>query len=599
LALERQEVKEQIRAAADIVEVIGAYVPLKRAGSRFKALCPFHNEKTPSFFVNPERQIYKCFGCGEAGDVFRFIQMYEKVSFPEAVSILAAKYGIKLPQRRPAGQRRQAKIEKNALYKINQLAAEFYHACLESDPSGKARKYLSRRGISEDSTESFQLGYAPESWDGFLKVAQKKGLNEKELLAAGLIIEKREAADFYDRFRDRLIFPIFDTQGRVIGFGARLLSDAEDGPKYINSPETEVFSKGRCFYALDKARRSVSMEKDAVVVEGYTDCIMAHQSGITNVVATLGTALTHEHLRLLRRYAPRATLVFDGDEAGQRAADRNLELFLEENLEVRIAILPAGSDPCSYIVDEGADAFREKMRSALEVFDYKISRVEKSILGASAAAKAQAAEGLLETVGRCSEPLKKNILLKLLAERLDLPEALLRKRMKRPRSSPGEATVSAVTFGGAFEIAQKDLIECLLNVPSLVDEAREGVKRELLSARERGICEAIYSLYDRSRPIDLDALFDALEDGEAVKLVAGLVDTSKNETALRNQFRMTLAYFRNLEKKKRLEELQCEFKEARRKGNEELADELWKELSALRMNDEGRGKAATGEKVSM
>ena len=332
----------QIREATDIVELVGEHVALKSAGSNHKGLCPFHNEKTPSFHVSPSKQIFKCFGCGAGGDVFKFVQLREGVSFPEARTILGERAGIRLDAQRPTSgdgpDRRQ-------LARANNWAAEYFRRQLTGATTGKlAGQYLQQRQITPETADRFGLGYAEDSWDGLLSTAAGQSIPVSLLLAAGLVRARGEGGGHYDAFRHRLMFPIRDLSDRVIGFGGRALGD--DPAKYINSAETALFEKGQNLYGLDQARQAIAEQGHAVLVEGYTDCLMAHQHGLQHVVATLGTALTERQVQLLRRFAERVTVVFDSDEAGQRAADRAIELFLTQQLAVRLARVPEGDHYC-------------------------------------------------------------------------------------------------------------------------------------------------------------------------------------------------------------------------------------------------------------
>ncbi len=320
-----EETIEAIRAAIDIVEVVGEYVPLRRRGANWFGLCPFHEEKTPSFSVNPHLGIFKCFGCGRGGDVFAFIQQIEHVSFVEAVRMLAERAGIPLPD----GEE-EADDPRPALYHALRFAARFYFEQLTQSEAGQvARAYLKQRGIHPEAVRRFGLGYAPNAWDALLKAATEAGIRSEVLEQAGLVLPRKERGGYYDRFRHRLMFPIFSHTGRVVGFGGRLLEPDPEQPKYINTPETPVYHKGRILYGLYQARQALRTQEEAILVEGYTDVIALHQAGIEHVVATSGTALTPDQARLLARYVRRVVLLFDADAAGQQAALRSIELFLE------------------------------------------------------------------------------------------------------------------------------------------------------------------------------------------------------------------------------------------------------------------------------
>ena len=344
------------------------------------SLCPFHAEKTPSFVVHPDRQFFRCYGCGKAGDVFAFVAEHEHVDFPEAVRIVAAMVGITVPE--PSRERGGPSKElKTRLYELHRWAARFYaHQLAEADAGRVARDYLAGRHFDNETLEAWSIGYAPDAWEALGRAATRAKFTGRELLASGLVIARDGGEGYYDRFRHRVMFPIRDRQGRVIGFGARALGDSE--VKYLNSPETPLFSKGRCLYGLDKARRAIADDGRVLIVEGYTDVLMCHQMGIETAVATLGTALTRDHVRRLQHYADRVTLVFDADAAGAAAAERALEIFLAQQIHVRVATVPEGKDPCDYCLSSGADALRKVISDAPDALQYVWSRAQEAWRGA-------------------------------------------------------------------------------------------------------------------------------------------------------------------------------------------------------------------------
>ncbi len=366
---------EQIRAASDIVDVIGGYLPLKRAGANFVALCPFHKEKTPSFSVNPQKQIFHCFGCHKGGDVFRFVQDYENIGFVDAVRRLAERAKIPLEFDRTPGAQETRHL-KDKLLQIHEQITLRWQNCLANEAAGKiARDYLAKRGVSAEATKLFRLGAAPDSWDDTVNWAKSKGHDPVLVEKAGLILRKEGAENHYDRFRGRLIFPICDEQGRVIGFSGRVLSGDEKTAKYVNSPETAIFTKSRVFFGLDKSKRAVLDAGHAIICEGQLDLIACFMAGIQNVVAPQGTAFTADHARILKRYVDEVVLCFDSDEAGQRAAARSFDSLLASGLAVRVAVVPAPHDPDSYIKANGGDAFRQLIENAEGFFDYYLNQL--------------------------------------------------------------------------------------------------------------------------------------------------------------------------------------------------------------------------------
>ncbi|HXV74852.1 MAG TPA: DNA primase [Candidatus Polarisedimenticolaceae bacterium] len=365
---------EAVRDAADIVQVVSEYVPLKRAGSRWKGICPFHQEKTPSFSVDPTNQLFYCFGCGTGGDLFKFVMLYDKLDFPEVVETIARRFGVPLPEPDPRVSRTTDKRER--LFAINRDSADFYAGLLRGDAGARCRAYLERRGLDQPTIERLGLGYAPDSWDALARQLAARRYGEDELLEAGLVVQGKSGRGVYDRFRDRLIFPIRDVRGRTVAFGGRAIGDAE--PKYINSPETPTYTKGDQLYGLDLARDAIRREGFAVVVEGYLDLAALLQAGIDQVVASLGTAFTAAQSRLLARYTDRVLVSYDGDAAGAEATTRSLDLLLEKGFEVRVVELPAGKDPDDFVRDEGPGAYERLLRQAPEYLEFLIRRQQAS-----------------------------------------------------------------------------------------------------------------------------------------------------------------------------------------------------------------------------
>jgi DNA primase len=379
--------RERIRAASDIVDVIGSYLPLKKAGANFTALCPFHKEKTPSFNVNPHKQIFHCFGCHKGGDVFTFVKEYENIGFMDAVRRLAERAKIPLEFDQTPGEQ-QSRHLKDQLLQIHEQIAQRWQNCLLNEAAGQtARDYLAKRGVSPEAVKLFRLGAAPDAWDDTVNWAKSKDHDLALVEKAGLIIKKAEGAkaesgnselrNFYDRFRGRLMFPICDEQGRVIGFSGRVLSGDEKTAKYVNSPETPIFTKSRVFFGLDKSKRAILDAGFAIVCEGQLDLIACFMGGVQNIVAPQGTAFTEQHARIIKRYVDEVVLCFDSDEAGQNAAVRSLDHLLASGLAVRVAVVPAPHDPDSFIKANGGEAFRQLVENAEGFFDYYLNRLCK------------------------------------------------------------------------------------------------------------------------------------------------------------------------------------------------------------------------------
>ena len=366
------DAKEEVRKAADIVEIIGQHVQLKKRGQNHVGLCPFHSERSPSFTVNQDKQIYHCFGCGRGGDVFTFWMEYHNLTFPQSLKDLAERYNIDLPRYRDAPAEREKAELKEQLFKINDLAADYLHAMLVKDAGGRpGRDYFSRRHISRETISAFRLGYAVNKWDGLVNYLRSKNISLDRGAKAGLIVPKKDGG-YYDRFRGRIIFPIIDLNHKVIGFGGRILDDSL--PKYINTPETPLYHKGDSLYGLDSAFKDIRERGLAIIVEGYMDMLVLRQHGISNVVATLGTALTSNQIRRLKGYTKKVVVLFDPDDAGRQAALKSFPLFLNGGISAKVLVLPQGEDPDSFVNRYGSDKFKELLEGATPIFDFYLDQ---------------------------------------------------------------------------------------------------------------------------------------------------------------------------------------------------------------------------------
>lgn len=427
-----QEIKDKI----DIVQFISEYVPLKKAGRNWKALCPFHSEGTPSFMVSPERGIFKCFGCGVGGDVFAFLQKIEGIDFPEALNIVAERAGVKLTKHLPD----KFYQERERLHSINSLAARYFAYILKEHRLGaKAREYLKKRGIPPEAVDRFQLGYAPKSWDNLLRYLRKRGYKEAEIDQVGLVIKSEKGKGYYDRFRGRLLFPLTDQQGNIRGFAGRLLDPEAKEAKYINTPETPIYAKRRLLYGLDVSKEAIRRSRQAIVVEGETDMISSYLAGVENVVAIKGSALTEEQVRLLRRYADDLLLAMDADFAGDEAARRGIELAEEGGLTVKVVQIPVGKDPDECVQKDPAK-WRQAVSKPIPVYDFIMEAAVGRYGTDSAKSKKQVAHEVLPTLGGISDPIVQAHYLQKLARTLDTDEEVLvaamqqfTRQIKRPK----------------------------------------------------------------------------------------------------------------------------------------------------------------------
>lgn len=454
----------EIRARTDIVELISAHVPLKRAGANFITLCPFHREKTPSFSVSPAKQIFYCFGCHCGGDIFKFVMLRDNLDFPAAARLLAERAGVALQDGRGNADA-ASRGEKEQLYKLHELVCAFFCLRLEQDPAAKiARDYIARRQLSPESVRLFRLGYAPDAWDATLRWAAERKIPLALLQRAGLII-RRDSGGHYDRFRRRLMFPICDEQGRVVGFSGRVLADDPQTPKYVNSPETPIFQKGRILFGLDKTKRALLDAKLAILCEGQIDLIACYQRGLENVVAPQGTALTADHARILKRYVDEVVLCFDADAAGQNAAARSLDPLLESGLVVRVATLPKGHDPDAFLRQKGVEALQRIVQTAPSYFDWRLEMLCREHNPATDAGKSRIVRALLESVAKVNDAVVRDGALRAAAQRLGVREAALREELTKLALRRGPAAVAAREERPAPKVistAEQELLHLLL-----------------------------------------------------------------------------------------------------------------------------------------
>ncbi len=532
--------KELVRQATDLVDLVGSHIPLERRGRLFLGLCPWHDDSRPSLQVNAERQFWKCWVCNVGGDCFNFVMQREGVDFPEALRMLADRAGITL--RRRSSIRSEAHEEKANLYQALSWAQHQFQQWLLEDPAAKvARDYLAERGMAADAIRRFGIGASPTNWQWLIDRARSTPHSDRVLEACGLILPSRRGG-WYDRFRGRVLFPIRDEQQRTVAFGGRVLpgSAREDEPKYVNSPETRVFSKHRQLYALDLARDAIRKERLAVVVEGYTDAILAHQYGLHNVVAVLGTALGAGHVRILKRYADAVCLLLDGDEAGQRRTNEVLDLFIAEQLDLRVATLPEGEDPADLLHRSGAAALREVIASAPDALEHKLRVVTDGIDLLRDTHRANAAlEQMLATLAQAprggsafSRQLRQQQMITRLAHQFHVEESVLRRRLdelRTGRSGGRAAGHEPVSAEGRrlppLTLIERELIELLIaggdfsrQVAELMtpDQVEHPAAQQLLMAAKELVAEG--------RHPDAEQLMLRVEDPQLSYLLAEVAE---------------------------------------------------------------------------
>ncbi|TES81956.1 MAG: DNA primase [Dehalococcoidia bacterium] len=506
---------DDVKQKIDIIDIIGQHITLAKSGRTFRGLCPFHGEKHPSFYVYPEQQSWHCFGCNTGGDVFSFIMKKQGIDFSEALRELAQKAGVTIPSRFEPGAESE---EKQKLYQVNQAAALYFHNLLNSPAGEKARNYVDKRGFTAKTVADFQLGYSLNSWEELKKYLTEKGYSEKDMLTAGLLIEPEEGKKSHDRFRNKLMFPIADARGRIIGFGSRVLDDSQ--PKYINSPQTPIFDKSGNLYALNLAKEAVREQGLAVIVEGYMDVITAHQNGFANVVASMGTSVTERQVNTLKRITKNITLALDADAAGEEAMLRGVEFENALGAEVKVVILPSGKDPDD-VIKEDATAWPQLLEKALPVVDFTFDMVASGLDLATAKDKSLAVEKLLPIIAEIKDPIRQAHYLQKLSQLVQVSERSVEAAMSRLKIRPKQAPAAKPKPEAAYlqpllsNPVEDYCLALLLQHPELKIEDEElppeyfegSQNREIFIARQHSAkIEELRDKLDPATHENLDAL---------------------------------------------------------------------------------------------
>ncbi|MDY3360686.1 MAG: DNA primase [Clostridium celatum] len=578
-----EEILEKIKSQNDIVDVISERVRLKKAGRNFTGLCPFHNEKTPSFSVSQEKQIYKCFGCGEAGNVISFVMKDKNLPFIEAVKYLAGRANI--PLEFGKNEKNPVSRKKELLYKVNVEAAKFFFSNLMNNKD--AKEYFLNRGIKEETIKRFGLGFANDSWNNLMYYLRRKGINDNILEEAGLISVNKEKGTKYDRFRNRVMFPVFDYQGRVIGFGGRVLDDSK--PKYLNSPETLVFQKGTNLYGLNFALKHNMKERYFIIVEGYMDLISLHQYGITNVVASLGTALTINQARLLKRYADKVVISYDADMAGQMATMRGLEILRTAGFDVRVLSIPQGKDPDEFVRSNGKEAFLKLINSAEPLIDYRIKKAEEGINFKSSESIILYSKRIMEIIADLN-PVEKDVYIKKASENTGIKEQALYDILRSKISDN-----STNEFRNGKEQSQKLHVE-----PAFLKAERILLKLKLenkdyLSYIEDRICEKdfilpehkqIFTVIIASKGENINSIESFIESKLSdVKAIGELVKVKEQKVFfaedIESQIKDFIKEIHNYKLKQRIDQLKKEQKNLENQGKIEESIKLAIELASI------------------
>lgn len=483
------EIVEVVRDRCDIVELISSYLPLKRNGNTWKACCPFHQEKTPSFHVNPQRQRFHCFGCGKGGDVFRFVMEHESVDFPTAIHMLASRCGVVIPEQthgdaREAGEARERHNLKERLYKLHEEITEFFVETLWKNPDSQVHRYFLSRGIPAEVAKKFRIGAAPEGWQTGMDWCQARGFSAEELESGGIVISSEKSPGrFYDRFRNRLVFPIWNEQGKVVAFSARTVEAESDGAKYVNSPETAIFRKSHVLYALPHARKAMERKKGAILCEGQLDTIAMHQSGFDNAVAPQGTAFTYEQARILSRYTDKILLCFDSDSAGIKAALRAFEILLPLDFEVKVISLPGGKDPDELLKKEGADAVAAAVESAADFFDFLCRQKQQEHDLSSPAGKSRMVDDCIKLLQKIGNSVIRSQYASKLAMRLGVNEQSIFQEMNKFRKQEKYARLSRPSLAPLQlqeDTAATEGRQIKVSLPPLIGHAEESLLKMAL-----------------------------------------------------------------------------------------------------------------------
>ena len=616
----------EIRSAADIVDVVSGDVLLKKSGKNYLGLCPFHSEKTPSFTVSPDKQIFHCFGCGEGGNVFSFVMKQEGIPFPKAARKLARRYNIVLPDHRMNFEQKRRLDEKDRLYSYNQKGLAYYRQILNDKSLGyTARKYLQERGLNQDSIDHFQIGYAPAGWDNLLNYMVSKRKTPAALEKSGLVVPKKNRNGYYDRFRNRIMFPIVDISNRVVGFGGRVLND--DLPKYLNSPETPVYNKGRSLYGLNLAKPICRQTGQIIVVEGYFDVIALHQHGVRNAVATLGTSLTTEHVRLIKSCVGvngKVLLVFDSDEAGIKAARRSIDVFDKEYVSAQILVLESGYDPDTYIFEHGAEAFRNKAAKAMEMIPFLLNTAIRRY-GLSVDGKVKIISELQNALNSLSDVVARSLYVKMISEQLEIDEIALAERLKNTKTSTAPRMLdpsrtmngegnrpTALSKASDHYRLERQIIAMMLQVPGICPSVTHSEALSLIEdPKLKRIGNTIIEIYNKLLINSRDTaalhrseykqqqwiaeILNSLTDEKDRKLIADMA-IHDEVWSIEGCEKQVLHFVETSQKKRLQRDIDTRIKEAIRLKDDDLVNELLVEKQSLAVKREKRKMALINRK---
>jgi DNA primase len=575
---------DQIRDANDIVDLISEYLPLKKRGKNYLGLCPFHTEKDPSFTVTPDKQIFYCFGCGEGGNVISFLMKHEKLSFPEAVKLLAKRASIPLPKD-SFDERKEKQLD--ALYYANQVANEHFVKNLNHEKTGKrAMSYLAKRGFESETLKLFSLGYAAADWEELLRHAKSKGIEAETLSQAGLAVPRTDKPGHYDRFRNRITFPVYNLSGKIVGFGSRVLDD-KDTPKYLNSPETPIYQKGKILYGLNLSKDAIRQKAAAIVVEGNVDLITLYQAGITNVVAASGTAFTSDQARLLSRYAEKVYLFFDADSAGQSATFRSVDLLFSEGVEVLVVTLEQGQDPDSFLRRKGVDVVKARIENALPFIEFKRQSLKKDFQELSIREQEKVIGDLAETAGKISDEIRRSLFVKKVSQVFGMEEAAIVKlvekkkpsTVRRPQFAASTTNGKPPTLLTPEEKIERGILKILMEDRALLKLTEGKLKPDdLCSMQHREFLELIGT----DRKASLANLLDRKVSESTRELILHLAGMDLGSAELSVQLEDHLAALDRFKRNRQMKSLKDDIHKALQNGDKKTADRLTKEFEKLK-----------------
>lgn len=576
---------DEIRDRTDIVTVISDHVVLKKVGKNFKGLCPFHSEKTPSFSVSPDKRIYHCFGCGVGGNVFKFLMEIQSISFPEVLKVLAERAGIPLPRNSSDHSTDPGHKERESLRKLNEAATRYFQSLLKNPEGGlSARNYLTSRHFDAETLERYRVGWAAPTWKGLLTyVQQKSSVTQEQLLKSGLIIKKEDSSTVYDRFRGRVIFPIKDLHSNIIGFGGRSINE-EDQPKYLNSPETLLYQKSETLFGMDQAKQAIRKENQVILVEGYFDQMRAVQHGVEYVVATCGTALTAKQASMLRNHAETAILIFDSDSAGRSAAEKGFNILLEHGMNVKIVVLPDGQDPDSFIQEQGAESFLEKIRNAKPFMESYIDALVRESPGQTPADKVKMANQILPLLAKIKNTVERSAWLEKFTSKTNIDDRTFLKELSKALTQNQPRMAETKSELAPLLNLEKHLVHLILSDKETAQMVLLEVDPEDFSDPIlKNIAQTCRQKIDNDEDLRIDQLLGQTEDPETRNVLSRLGLESVEFESPERTMKDCIGKFKNIHLKSKIKDLKLQRLDAAKAGQVERSQELQAQLRKMHL----------------